>query len=294
MALEFLWPYFRAIQYEKEFVHMTTFPIYHDIGFFLGIQLPIILVLAFSIWAFIKNLDNIQHQEWSLMILTVFYIISCFVYFKNESYFYHYAWIAFIPTILIMKSGLKVSIFFLIVILPISINLARGIYSNIKVSESGKYVLVDTPSQDNLYFTDNQKDSFFRLRDDLIALQNEKKYSAEQNAIFVSGWTFGVAHFLNYSHASRHIFVIAEEIRPYEQTQIVNQWLRHNFAFVQPRKYYGNIDINDKIERLEVFSNSFDLNDFNKKRILSNTLDSIITDEWIIFPVIPFKNQQSI
>ena len=45
MAIEFLWPYFRAIQYEKEFVHMTTFPIYHNIGFFLGIQLPIMLVL---------------------------------------------------------------------------------------------------------------------------------------------------------------------------------------------------------------------------------------------------------
>ena len=81
---------------------MTTFPIYHNIGFFLGIQLPIILVLVLSIWAFIKNLDDSQDQEWSLIILTVFYIISCFVYFKNES-FYHYAWIAFIPAILIIE-----------------------------------------------------------------------------------------------------------------------------------------------------------------------------------------------
>ena len=189
---------------------------------------------------------------------------------------------------------IKVKDNFLIAILPISFNLARGIYSNIKASESGKYLLVDTPSNDKLYFTDKQKISFFRLKDELITLQNEINYSTGQNAIFVSGWTFGIAHFLNYSHASRHIFVIAEEIRPYEQTQIVDQWLRHNFAFVQPRKYYRNIDINVKIERLEVFSNSFDLTDFNKKRILSNTLDSVITDDWIIFPVIPFQNQKSI
>ena len=187
----------------------------------------------------------------------------------------------------------RLQIFFLIVTLPISINHARGAYNNIKLYESGKYHLIDTPSQDKLYFTDKQKRSFFLLRDTLIALENEKNYRNEQNSIFVSGWTFGVAHFLNYSHASRHIFVISEEIRPYEQTQIVDQWLTHNFAFVQPRKYYENIDINDKTKVLEIFSSSFDLSDFNRRRILSNTLDSVIIDDWIIFPVIPSQNQKS-
>ena len=160
MALEFLWPYFRVLQYKKEFVHITTFPIYHNIGFFLGVQLPIIFVLALSIWAFFKNLNNIQQKEWNLMILTVFYLISCFIYFKNESYFYHYSWIAFIPAILINKLEFRLQIFFLIVTLPISINHARGAYKNIKFYESGKYHLIDTPSQDKLYFTDKQKRSF--------------------------------------------------------------------------------------------------------------------------------------
>ena len=45
---------------------------------------------------------------------------------------------------------------------------------------------------------------------------------------------------------------------------------------------------------LEIFSSSFDLSDFNRRRILSNTLDSVIIDDWIIFPVIPSQNQKSI
>lgn len=287
MAIEFLWPMFMVTQYSDAFGY-SPFPKYYNLGFFLGIQLPILvcLILGFFTLAstFLKKNNSLN---WPLFIYPLFYLIASFVYLKNENYFYHYGWIPCIALPFLFNYSKKTQIAVLILLLPLIINKTRHIHNNIEKNFTQHYVKAATPSGDYLYFTKDQNESFLELSKIITKERANRQYTEDQNSLFVLDWGFGVAHYLDYEHATRHIFAIKHTIRPYEEELVSQQSIEKNFAILMAKKYIQpEQEFNDKALRA-VMKNRLPFTDNYKDKIMSKVQDVIIVSDWIVFFIQP-------
>jgi hypothetical protein len=156
---------------------------------------------------------------------------------------------------------------------------------NVQISIKQTYEQLETPSGYSLYFTQEEKESFMELRDALAAIKTNGNYPDSQNSLFALDWSFGVAHYLNHSHASRHLFAIPYTIRPYEESEVAQQWIDHNFALVIQKQYFKDVDLLSSEAQKKVLKNRLPINDLNKNLILSKVEEPIVLKQWVIYPL---------